>query len=81
MNILIAAIEKAGLNRGRIMETLRDYQLKEYDGVAGRVIFDRTLNNVAPVTMAQVRGGKFVYWKAQAQQADQNSLAENRTTR
>jgi len=78
MNILIAAIQKAGLNRGRIMEALRDYQLKKYDGVAARVMFDRTLNNVAPVTMAQVRGGRFVYWQAQAQQANQSAVAENR---
>jgi branched-chain amino acid transport system substrate-binding protein len=78
MNILIAAIQKAGLNRGRIMEALRDYQTKEYGGVADRVKFDRTLNNVAPITLAQVRSGKFVYWKAQARQDNQNSLAENR---
>lgn len=62
MSLLIAAIEKAGLNRGRIMEVLRDYQLKTFDGVSGRAVFDRTLNNVAPVTMAEVKGGKFVYW-------------------
>ena len=30
MNILIGAIEKAGLNRGRIMDALRDYQMKTY---------------------------------------------------
>jgi branched-chain amino acid transport system substrate-binding protein len=78
MNILMAAIQKTGLNRGRIMEALRDYQLREYDGVAGRVLFDQTFNNVAPVTMAQVRGGKFVYWKAQAEPANQGRLAENR---
>ena len=35
MNILIAAIEKTGLNRGRIMDVLRDYQMKTYQGVAG----------------------------------------------
>ncbi len=63
-NILIAAIKKAGLNRGRIMDVLRDYQLKEYDGVSGRAQFDRTLNNIAPVTLAQVKGGKFAYWTA-----------------
>jgi branched-chain amino acid transport system substrate-binding protein len=78
MNILIAAIQKAGLNRGRIMDTLRDYQLKEYDGVAGRVLFDRTLNNVAAITLAQVRAGKFAYWKAQARNDNRSGLAENR---
>ena len=64
MNMLVGAIEKAGLNRGRIMQALRDYQMKEYDGVAGRVPFDYTLKNVAPVTLSRVENGKFVYWKS-----------------
>ncbi len=81
MSMMIAAIQKAGLNRGRIMDAFRDYQTKTYDGVAGRVLFDHTLNNVARVTMAQVRDGKFVYWKAadrQPAQPAKNATAENR---
>ena len=62
MNMLVAAIEKAGLNRGKIMDAFRDYQQKTYDGVTGRAEFDHTLNNIAPVTMARVENGKFVYW-------------------
>ena len=64
MSMLIKAIEKAGVNRGRIMDALREHQLKEYDGVSGRAQFDYTLNNIAPVTLARVEGGKFVYWQA-----------------
>jgi ABC-type branched-subunit amino acid transport system substrate-binding protein len=64
MNMLIDAIEKAGLNRGRIMQVLRDYQMKAYDGAAGRVEFDYTLKNVSPVTLSRVENGKFVYWQA-----------------
>jgi len=67
MNILISAIEKAGLNRGRIMEALRDYQMKSYDGVTGKAFFDHTLNNISPVTMARVKDGKFEYWLAPRQ--------------
>jgi branched-chain amino acid transport system substrate-binding protein len=78
MNILIAAIQKAGLNRGRIMDALREYETKTYDGVAGRAVFDYTLNNVAPVTMTQVRDGKFVYWKGQIPRPEGNKpVAEN----
>ena len=62
MNMLVAAIEKAGLNRGKIMDAFRDYQQKSYKGVTGRAEFDYTLNNIAPVTMARVENGKFVYW-------------------
>jgi branched-chain amino acid transport system substrate-binding protein len=62
MNILIAAVKKAGLNRGHIMDALREYGSKDYPGVSGHTLFDYTLNNIAPVTFAQVKEGKFVYW-------------------
>ena len=62
MNILIGAIRKAGLNRGRIMDALRDYGMKWYQGVNGPEFFDYTLNNIAPVTFAEVKDGHFVYW-------------------
>ncbi len=64
MKILTSAIKKVGLNRGRIMGALRDYQLKTYDGVSGRAHFDHTLNNIGDVTLAKVENGRFVYWKA-----------------
>jgi ABC-type branched-subunit amino acid transport system substrate-binding protein len=67
MNILTSAIEKAGLNRGRIMAALRDYQMKAYEGVTGKAFFDHTLNNISPVTMARVKEGKFEYWLAPRQ--------------
>ncbi len=67
MNILTSTIEKVGLNRGRIMAALRDYQMKSYDGVAGKAFFDHTLNNISPVTMARVKDGKFEYWLAPRQ--------------
>lgn len=61
INLLIGAVEKAGLNRGKVMDALRDYQGHDYDGVAGRLEFDHTLNNIAPFAMARVESGKFVY--------------------
>ena len=67
INILVAAIAKAGLNRGRIMDALRAYQMKTYSGVTGTDYFDYTLNNLAPVTLARVKGGKFEYWLAPRQ--------------
>ena len=62
MNLLIAAIQKAGLNRARIMDALREYQMKRFQGVSGTAFFDYTLNNIAPVTFAEVKDGHFVYW-------------------
>jgi branched-chain amino acid transport system substrate-binding protein len=63
--MLMGAINKAGLNRGRIMDALRGYEMKDYVGVSGNAHFDYTLNNIAPVTFAQIRDGKFVYWPEQ----------------
>ena len=65
MNMLIAAIEKAGLNHGRIMDGLRQYEMKSYTGVSGKAFFDYTLNNIAPVTFARIQDGQFVYWPEQ----------------
>ena len=61
INLLLTAVEKAGLNRGKIMDALRDHKGREYQGVAGRAEFDYTLNNIAPLTMARVENGKFIY--------------------
>lgn len=61
MNLLLQAIQKAGLNRGRVMDALRDYQSKSYDGVVGIVEFDHTLNDTTAPTIVRVDGGKFVY--------------------
>jgi branched-chain amino acid transport system substrate-binding protein len=76
--MLLGAINHAGLNRGRIMDALRGYQMKSYTGVSGRAFFDYTLNNIAPVTFAQVRDGKFVYWPEQRTDWKSNGAANAR---
>lgn len=78
MNVLIKAIRKAGLNRGRIMEVLRGYTMQEMDGVAGHYVFDYTLNNIAPVTLGRVEGGKFRYWTAPQVESIAPVVAETR---
>jgi branched-chain amino acid transport system substrate-binding protein len=69
MNILIASIEKKGLNRGKIMDGLREYHGKSFDGVGEREEFDYTLNNIAPLALAKVEGGRFVYLPAQRRES------------
>lgn len=64
INILIAAVEKAGMNRGLIMDALRELRGHDYEGVAGRVEFDQTLNNIAPLIVTHIENGKFVYTPA-----------------
>jgi branched-chain amino acid transport system substrate-binding protein len=61
MNLFLDAVAKAGLNRGKIMDALREQQGHDYDGVAGREHFDHTFNNIEPPALAHVEGGKFVY--------------------
>jgi hypothetical protein len=57
MTLLIAAIEEAGLNRGRIMDLLRKYQFKEYQGGAGPMQFGSDLSNISPLIVSRVEGG------------------------
>jgi branched-chain amino acid transport system substrate-binding protein len=76
--MLLGAINHAGLNRGRIMDALRGYEMKHYAGVSGRAFFDYTLNNIAPVTFAQVRDGKFAYWPEQRTDWKPNDAANAR---
>ena len=61
INLLVDAIQKAGLNRGKVMDALREHHGHDYLGVSGAAQFDYTLNNIAPVTIAHVENGKFVY--------------------
>lgn len=76
MTLLLTAIAQGELNRGRIMDALREYQLKDVEGVSGRTHFDRTLNNIAPVTMARVSGGQFVYWTTPRQPTSATEKAQ-----
>jgi branched-chain amino acid transport system substrate-binding protein len=76
--MLMGAINQAGLNRGRIMDTLRGYEMKSYAGVSGSASFDYTLNNIAPVTFAQIHDGKFTYWPEQRTDWKPNDAAHAR---
>jgi ABC-type branched-subunit amino acid transport system substrate-binding protein len=69
MNLLIAAVEKAGLNRGKVMDALRDHQGHDFDGVAGHAHFDFTLNNIVPPALARVENGRFAFTPAKVQTA------------
>jgi ABC-type branched-subunit amino acid transport system substrate-binding protein len=66
VNLLIVAIEQAGPNRERIAGTLSRNRLNSYEGASGQLSFDGNLNNITPLVMARVEGGKFVYWAPNA---------------
>jgi branched-chain amino acid transport system substrate-binding protein len=62
MNLIIKSIEKAGLNRVLIRDVLTDLKtFQGYDGVSGKMVFDKTWNNVRPIYMAKIVNGKFVF--------------------
>ena len=56
MNILLEAICRAGLNRGRIRDAL--YGLEQYKGVTGQMHFDPNAKNIVPLFLGTVRHGK-----------------------
>lgn len=59
MNILLDAICRAGLNRGRIRDAL--YGVEHYRGVTGEMTFDPNAKNIAPMYLGTVRNGKLAF--------------------
>jgi branched-chain amino acid transport system substrate-binding protein len=59
MNILLQAICRAGLNRGKIRDALTG--LESYKGVTGEMVFDPNCKNIVPLYLATVKDGKISY--------------------
>jgi branched-chain amino acid transport system substrate-binding protein len=59
MRILLDAICRAGLNKGRIRDALTG--LTGYRGVTGDMIFDPNCKNIAPLFLAHVHDGQITY--------------------
>jgi len=59
MNILLDAVCRAGLNRGRIRDALAG--LESYKGVTGEMAFDPNSKNIVPVYLAAVHNGAIQY--------------------
>jgi ABC-type branched-subunit amino acid transport system substrate-binding protein len=59
MKILLEAVNRAGLNRGRIRDALTG--LEQYKGVTGAMVFDPNCKNIAPLYLGTVRGGRVEY--------------------
>jgi len=65
MNIIIESIQKAGLNRVLIRDVLTDLKtFQNYEGVTGKIVFDKSWNRINPIFMAEVRQGKFEFYPA-----------------
>lgn len=59
MQILLHAICRAGLNKGRIRDALTG--LTSYHGVTGDMLFDPNCKNIAPLFLARVHNGQIEY--------------------
>jgi ABC-type branched-subunit amino acid transport system substrate-binding protein len=59
MNVLLDAICRAGLNRGKIRDALAG--LEGYKGVTGEMVFDPNSKNVVPLYLATVHNGGIRY--------------------
>jgi ABC-type branched-subunit amino acid transport system substrate-binding protein len=59
MNVLVDAICRAGLNRGKIRDALAG--LEGYKGVTGQMVFDPNSKNVVPLYLATVHNGGIRY--------------------
>src|SRR5579864_713833 len=59
MKILLDAICRAGLNKGRIRDALTATQT--YKGVTGDMVFDPNCKNISPLFLAHVRNGTIDY--------------------
>ncbi|MGA7565430.1 MAG: ABC transporter substrate-binding protein [Terriglobales bacterium] len=59
MQILLEAICRAGLNRGRIRDALTE--IENYRGVTGDMVFDPNCKNIAPLFLARVHSGSIEY--------------------
>lgn len=62
MNMIIAAIKKAGLNRVLIRDLLTDQKtFQGYQGVTGKIILDGSWNDIGEISIAEVRNGRFEF--------------------
>lgn len=59
MRILLDAICRAGLNKGRIRDALTG--ITSYKGVTGDMVFDPNCKNIAPLFLARVHNGQISY--------------------
>jgi hypothetical protein len=74
VNILLQAICRAGLNRGRIRDALTG--LEQYRGVTGEMVFDPNVKNIVPLYLATVKRGKYEF-RRYPMQAPYAKVGEN----
>ena len=64
MNLLIWAVQVAGLNRAKIRDVLA-YRTKPWPGVSGDIVFSACLDNVGETFLARCEQGQWKYYSRQ----------------
>jgi len=63
MNMIIEAIQKAGLNRYLIRDVMTG--IKTYQGVTGEIILDAAFNDVGAIWMSKIKNGEYEFFPSQ----------------
>ncbi len=61
MNMLLAAIEEAGLNRALIRDALAERRKKIFRGVTGEIPLNDIYTDAGPIALAELKNGEWVY--------------------
>jgi ABC-type branched-subunit amino acid transport system substrate-binding protein len=76
MNLLIAAINKVGLNRVLIRDILTERKtFQGYPGVTGNIILDQSWNEIRDIFIAKVKNGNFEFSPAPPMDEKQKSFS------
>jgi ABC-type branched-subunit amino acid transport system substrate-binding protein len=77
MNLLIAAINKVGLNRVLIRDILTERKtFQGYPGVTGNIIVDGSWNEIRDIFIAKVNKGKFEFSPAPPMDSKQKTFSK-----
>ena len=63
MNMIIEAIQKAGLNRYLIRDVMTG--IKTYQGITGEIILDGAFNDVGAIWMSKIKNGEYEFFPSQ----------------
>ena len=66
MNMLVEAIEEAGLNRAKLRDALEARRRDVFEGVTGPIPLNDVYTNAGPIAIAEVRDGIWHYMSEEA---------------
>jgi branched-chain amino acid transport system substrate-binding protein len=78
INIIIDAINKAGLNRVLIRDLMTDLKtFQGWEGISGKVVLDGAWGRISPIFVAKVSQGKFHFTQAPPMKKDMKNITKS----